>query len=209
MKLLDMTWKEVLGRKTVVIPVGSIEQHGPHLPLSTDALIAKAVAGEVALKLRAVLAPAVIPGVSIEHMDFLGTITVSKEVFIENLMEICVCFKHHGFKKIIVVNGHGGNQSALEAITIAGMKYVDIVRQIKGYDHAGAIETSLMLYLHPEKVRKDRIRKQKFIYPGKKEWRTIDYSKSGVLGDPTQATPEKGEKYFKQIVSGIMKELQK
>jgi len=209
MKLMDMTWKEAKGKKTVVIPVGSIEQHGPHLPLSTDALITEAVAGEIARQLKAVLAPTMIPGVSFEHMDFPGTLSLSKEVFIEKLIEVCVSFKRHGFKKIVIVNGHGGNKSALEAMVIAGMKYVDIVKQIKGYDHAGEIETSLMLYLHPEKVRVKEVRKQKFTFPGRKEWRMTDYSASGVLGNPTKATAGKGKHYFQKITSGIMKELKK
>ncbi|MFH1125979.1 MAG: creatininase family protein [Candidatus Altiarchaeota archaeon] len=206
---MDSTWAEVKGKKRAVIPIGSIEQHGPHLPLSTDTLIAEDVSRELANNLNAVVAPTLTLGVSVEHMDFPGTISLTEECLIETIVEVCISLKAHGFREIILVNGHGGNSKAISKLKIAGVSYIDVVRQIKGYDHAGEIETSLMLYLHPEKVRKKKIRKHRFIFPGKVEWRTIDYSKSGVLGDPTKATAEKGKKYFNQIISGIMEELKK
>jgi len=207
MKLNEMTWEEVKGRETAVIPVGSIEQHGPHLPLETDSLIAEAVSRKIASKINAVVVPSVRYGVSIEHMDFPGTISLSKEIFAGKISDICSSLLKHGFKKIILVNGHGGNSKTLEALKLRNVKYVDIIKQIKGYDHAGEIETSLMFFLYPEKVRTGRIKKQEFKFPGKGEWRTIEHSKSGVLGDPTKATAEKGQKYFEQIVSGLLNEL--
>lgn len=207
MKLMDMTWGEVKGKERVIVPIGSIEQHGPHLPLNTDTLIAEGVSKEIASRLNAVIAPAVIPGVSVEHMDFPGTLSLSREVFIKKIKEICSSLSRHGFKEIILINGHGGNRKALKSLKMTKVKYLDIVKQIKGYDHAGEIETSLMLYLHPEKVRNSKIRKQDFKFPGKDKWRMLDYSKSGVLGDPTKATAEKGKRYFHQVASGLMKEL--
>lgn len=207
MKLMDMTWQEVKGKERVIVPIGSIEQHGPHLPLNTDTLIAEGVSKEIASRLNAVIAPAVMPGVSVEHMDFPGTLSLSREVFIKKIKDICSSLGRHGFKEIILINGHGGNRKALKSLKITKVKYLDIVRQIKGYDHAGEIETSLMLYLHPKKVRNSKIRRHDFKFPGKDKWRMLEYSKSGVLGDPTQATAEKGKRYFHQVASGLMKEL--
>lgn len=207
MNLMEMTWEEAKGKKTMVIPLGSIEQHGPHLPLGTDTLIAEGVSKEIASRLGAVLGPSITPGVSREHMDFPGTVTLSEGTFVKELEETCTSLRNHGFTDIVLVNGHGGNRKALSKLRMAGVGVVDIISQIKGYDHAGVIETSLMLYLHPEDVRKGLIRKHDFSFPGRGEWRTIEHSKSGVIGDPTEATSEKGERYFKQITSGILEEL--
>jgi creatinine amidohydrolase len=207
MKLSEMTWEEVKGRETAVIPVGSVEQHGPHLPLETDTLIAEAVSRKIASKINAVVISSIRYGVSAEHMDFPGTISLTKEIFAGKVTDICNSLLKHGFKKIILVNGHGGNSRTLGSLKLRNVVYVNIIKQIKGYDHAGEIETSLMFFLHPEKIRSGKIKKHDFKFPGKGEWRTIDYSKSGVLGDPTKATAEKGQKYFEQIVSGLLNEL--
>ena len=209
MKLMEMTWRELEGKTKAVIPVGSIEQHGPHLPLSTDAFIARAVSLEIARKIGGVLAPPMVTGVSQEHMDFPGTISLTPEVFLGKIRDVCNSLLKHGFKEIILINGHGGNRKALESLKMKNVRYVDIIGKIKNYDHAGEIETSLMLHIHPELVRKKLIKKHEFTFPGKKQWKTIDYSKSGVLGDPTKASPEKGKAYFKRIVSAIMTELEK
>jgi creatinine amidohydrolase len=207
MKLLDMTWEEAKGKQSIVLPIGSIEQHGPHLPLGTDTLVAEAVSNEIAARLNAVVGPSIVPGVSKEHMDFPGTLTLSEETFVKKIEEVCKSLQSHGFTDVMLVNGHGGNKKALSKIELAGVMVVDIIPKIKGYDHAGCIETSLMLYLHPEKVRGSLIRKHDFKFPGKGEWRTIEHSKSGVLGDPTVATAIRGEEYFRKIVDGIMEEI--
>ncbi|MDD5111151.1 MAG: creatininase family protein [Candidatus Altiarchaeota archaeon] len=207
MKLADMTWEEAKGIRTAIVPVGSIEQHGPHLPLSTDSLIVESVSEFLSQKLKAVITPVIAPGVSFEHLDFHGTLTLKEETLLDEISEVCSSLRKHGVEDILVVNGHGGNRNALLRLKIPGVKYLDIIRQIPGYDHAGEIETSLMLYIHPEKVRKHAIRKHEFRFPGKGPWRTIEHSKSGVLGDPTLATAEKGKAYFERITSGIISEL--
>jgi len=207
MKLMDMTWGDVKPGGTAVVPIGSVEQHGPHMPLGADTFIAEAVSNEIASKLNAVVAPSVAPGVSSEHMDFPGTLSLSQKSFKNQLTDVCRSLRKSGFRRIILVNGHGGNRRALSSIRLRGVRHLDIVGQIKGYDHAGEIETSLMLCLHPDKVRVKKIRMHDFRFPGKKSWRTIDYSKSGVLGDPTKASKQKGRAYFRQIVSQLMGEL--
>jgi creatinine amidohydrolase/Fe(II)-dependent formamide hydrolase-like protein len=207
MKLSDMTWEEAKEIRIAIIPVGSIEQHGPHLPLNTDALIAEAVSDWLSKRLKAVTTPVIAPGVSFEHLDFPGTLTLKEETLLDEISEVCASLRKHGVEDILVVNGHGGNCKALERLRTPGVRYLDIIRQIPGYDHAGEIETSIMLHIHPEKVRNELIKKHEFRFPGKGQWRTIEHSKSGVLGDPTQATAGKGKSYFERITTGILREL--
>lgn len=207
MKLMDFTWEEASGKRAVVIPVGSVEQHGPHLPLGTDALIAEGVSDYIAGRINAVVAPTIALGVSKEHMDFPGTLTLSEETFVKEIEEACGSLLKHGFREVILVNGHGGNRKALSLVKMKGVSILDIISQIKGYDHAGEVETSMMFYLHPEMVRRSLIGKHDFTFPGKGEWRTIEHSKSGVIGDPTKATAVKGRRYFRQITGRLLEEL--
>lgn len=167
MKLLDRE------RTTVVLPVGSMEQHGPHLPFQVDHFIANRIAEDLEKRMPDVLIlPPVWAGASAHHMDFPGTITLPPRVFIDLLREICVCMHHHGFRRIVLLNGHGGNRSSLEVLgqelytdfgfSVNVIVYWDLVpdlvkslkkSQSKGMGHSGELETSLMLYLAPDLVR--------------------------------------------------------
>jgi len=211
MNLIDKSWTEIGEIKTdrVIIPVGSIEQHGPHLPLGTDTLIAEAVSKKISEKTNAVVAPTISIGISDEHMDFRGTMTLSKETFKSVIKDICKSLAQHGFKEKYIINGHGGNRKALRELVSEekNVHFLDIINKIEKYDHAGEIETSLMLYLYPEKVRVKKITEFKYEFPKKRGWRMIEHSKSGVLGDANKATKEKGEKYFEQIIEGILDEI--
>jgi creatinine amidohydrolase len=206
MRLSELSWPEVSGGR-VVCAVGSFEQHGPHLPLSTDTLIAEAVAAKVADNLGAVLGPTIPVGVSPEHMCFPGTLTLSKDTFKDVVKEIVESLRRHGFDEIILINGHGGNNIALGELNVE-VRVVNITDKIKPYDHAGDVETSLMMHLHPELVKEDKIREQEFKWPGKKEWAdTKEYSESGVLGHPHRATKDKGRLYLKRLVEATLGEL--
>jgi creatinine amidohydrolase len=203
MKLSDKAWPDVPGGRAV-IACGSFEQHGPHLPLSTDTLIAEAVASAVAKKIGAHMGPTIPAGISPEHMGFPGTITLSPLSFKALVTDIASSLKAHGFYQVIVVNGHGGNNSALDSLKDR-ITPANLTAFIKPYDHAGEVETSLIMRLRPELVNAKEIRKHEFSWPGKREWKdTRDFSKSGVLGDPTQATAEKGEKFLKQLIEGAL-----
>jgi creatinine amidohydrolase len=119
--LTEMTWSEVKDAlkktDTVLIPVGSTEQHGPHLPLGTDTLIACKITEEVAKEVNAVVAPPIAIGFSTEHLDFPGTITMIPKTLMSLIRDTCRSLISHGFKKIIIVNGHGGNTGLIEAAT--------------------------------------------------------------------------------------------
>lgn len=119
MKILlhEMSWieaKEYFTRNNVaILPVGSNEQHGPHNPLGTDHLIAKAIAEETAKQADVVCLQVIPFGVSSHHKQFWGTIFISPKAFKNYVKEVCLSLNYYGVKKIVIVNGHGGNRCAL------------------------------------------------------------------------------------------------
>jgi len=222
----------------VIIPVGSTEQHGAHLPLGTDAMIGFEIAKKASEKIKdevnVVIAPAVTIGLSIEHIDFPGTITTRDAATLTNfLKDICKSLTHHGVRKIILLNAHGGNRGLLMNVAVEVRKETgafvviaewfrfareEVEKITSTLDiHGGECETSLMLFLFPNLVQMDKARKEfpdelsvkEYITFGKKasktefSWLTADLSKSGIIGDPTQATADKGKKLFEIIVEKL------
>lgn len=177
MKLGEMRWPQVKeldkSKSVVVIPTGSMEQHGPHLPLEVDHYIVTRFAEDLEKRIpELVVLPPVWAGVSAHHMDLPGTITIRPNIFIEHLRDICVSLHHHGFRHIVTLNGHGGNRASLEVLgqelyatlglSIMVIFYVQLVSAAVDSvrkttpegtsNHAGEGETSLMLYLAPHLV---------------------------------------------------------
>ena len=241
----DMTWEEVkeMLEKTdvAIVPVGSTEQHGLHAPLGTDSMIAIKLAEEVAEKTGVVVAPPLWFGWSPHHMAYPGTITIRPEVMTEIVVDLCKSLIQHGFRKIVVINGH--REANLPPLKEAAWRvredtdaYVAIVdpfyigdtvgRQIRtsepgGIGHADELETSHMLYLYPnlmkmEKAVKNIPKPRKFhmFDPYVQTDRVFipstieDFKKrtapSGVSGDPTKASREKGEKYHKALINNLV-----
>jgi creatinine amidohydrolase len=165
--LPHMTWYEVEQalKKTdmVIIPVGSIEQHGKHLPLGTDSYGAIEVCKLIAQETDVIIAPVVLVGLSEHHMGFPGSLTLSPATFEAVLFESAQCLMRHGFKKFMIYNGHGGNTQSCENVlqrinqetSAVGifLNNIDIppmeppVKEIPFDWHAGEGETSYMLYL--------------------------------------------------------------
>ncbi|MEM3579464.1 MAG: creatininase family protein [Candidatus Bathyarchaeia archaeon] len=191
----ELTWVDVQEflkkHKTIIVPVGSCEQHGPHLPLDTDAYDAFWLSLKAAEKAQcALVAPPVYYGVSLHHMDFPGTITLSPQTLEHAAYEIGLCLNKHGFTKILFENGHGGNTPALEAAAqrikteTGAFVAIDTVSLIPDfieqhietpYDaHAGEFETSTTLANRENTVVKERITKPKLIFPKSK------YTKIGL-----------------------------
>jgi creatinine amidohydrolase len=179
--LQEMTWEEVRAYLTkndmVIIPLGSTEQQGPHLPLGADYYEAFGIAKKISEKTGVIVAPFVFVGYSEYHMGFPGTISVKTETLEQYLFECVSSLIRHGFKKIMFFNYHGGNNivqaklihrinhttpATAVAVGIGGSIRKDVPPDTyeKFFDwHSGLGETSLMLYLYPELVRMERAEK--------------------------------------------------
>ncbi|GAI74572.1 unnamed protein product, partial [marine sediment metagenome] len=226
-----MTWPDVKeaineGYDTVVLVLGAIEQHGPHLPLATDTILGYALGERVAHKLgKALLAPVIRPGVSEDHMSFSGTITLTTETFKATLREYVYSLVYHGFRRIVVFSSHGGNVFAMdELMPILAAELPDVVflttpnredlmreeRLFAAKDnidlesmgfHAGEAETSMMLA-----YANDLVKTQSFVqgwmgdlFEYEREERIQDLStvsETGVFGDARLADKERGERYL-------------
>jgi creatinine amidohydrolase len=180
-----MTWQEVeqaLQRTDmVIIPVGSIEQHGKHLPLGTDSLATMEGCKLLAQKTDVLIAPVVLAGLSEHHMGFPGTITLSPETFEAVIVDTAHSLIRHGFKKIMIYNGHGGNsvsvknavQKINQTTSATAVLLNDLRPPAAGTEpdspaidwHAGVGETSLMLYLTPSLVDMSRAEKPMLTLP--------------------------------------------
>ena len=185
----ELTWPEVneaIGMgKIPILPTGSVEQHGHHLPLKVDHLCATAVATEAArLKPEfSLVLPPVNYGYLHHVMDFPGSLNIHYEHFIQYVLDICKSLAYHGFKKIILVNGHGSNQNLVDMVarrviveTDASCVFCGWWQLLKvhpdfdsqwresvfpgGCSHAGELETSMMLHLAPESVRMEKIKSE-------------------------------------------------
>jgi len=169
----DMSWVEV--REAVkeeripLIPVGSTEQHGPHLPVKTDIFIAYEICKATASRIphEALVMPPVNYGYNEHHLDFPATIHINHETLIRFVIDIGKSLAHHGFRRIIIVNGHGSNTAPMELaarrITLetpavcASLMYLGLAPEVFKLmetveAHGGDIETSIMLYLAPHTV---------------------------------------------------------
>lgn len=228
-RLVDLTWPEVasLARPVLVVPTGSCEQHGPHLPFDTDTRIAVATVDAVVARLDArsigvrlgevrphatmVVAPPLAVGASGEHDGFPGTLSIGTDAFANSVIELVR--SADAFAGVIVINGHGGNVDALRtarAQSLADGRRVEVFHCSLpgGEPHAGVGETSVMLHVHPEMVRMD------LAEPGElRPWSEIGeiavrdgfaaLSPNGVFGDPRPATASRGAIWFEDLVDRI------
>ena len=222
-ELYDPEFRKLIKSKkpTVIIPVGSIEQHGAHLPITTDSDIVTEIASRLAKKCGFISFPTISYGVSFEHEPLFNTsMTFPKlRVFIQ---QIIYSLLKKGTKSVIILNGHHGNQNALKKLIFnspAGGVF-DYWHFMKHeFDHAGFVETSIMLAIS-DKVKMKRAKKG-LITKGlseKKIQRIKKLSterggfpkvaKNGVWGDPTGATKKDGEKFLAEIVRNLAKECQ-
>ncbi len=209
MSLVDRPWSEIVPGGTVLVPVGSTEQHGPHLPLDVDTVIATAVADELAPLVGASVAPAVPIGASGEHQSFPGTISIGTPVLTSVLVELGRSLTSWA-SRVVLVNGHGGNLDAITAavavLRAEGRDVSWVPCQIPEADpHAGHTETSLMLRLAPEGVRLRQVVPGNTLpigalLPAMRAGGVEAVSANGVLGDPTGATAETGKRILSEMV---------
>ena len=234
-----LTWEEmnnaIGAEKTVILPTGATEQHGRHLPLDVDSFLVESVCMEVGRQRPDLLLvlPTVSYGLNLHHIDFPGTIHIEPEVFISFCLNITKSVAYHGFKKILIVNGHGSNTTLVDLVArktvlatdsiCASVNYFSLaidafkqVRETKTIAHADELETSLYLYLAPERVQMDKAVAGedvtgKYVSSDSTSENPVRFSdywgrwtSNGVHGDPTSATAEKGEIIFKAAVSGLI-----
>jgi creatinine amidohydrolase len=208
------TWPELPERPMVLVPVGSLEQHGPHLPLDTDTAIATAVADEVARALPGPVqvAPALAYGSSGEHQAFPGTVSVGTPVLVEVVVELVRSLRTWA-GRVVLVNAHGGNVAALtSAVTRLREEGHDVAWvpcATEDVDlHAGYTETSLMLHLRPASVRLDRAERGNCgtlaeLMPAMVAGGVRAVSANGVLGDPSGATAAEGARVLTEMVRDV------
>lgn len=195
-------WPELPAAPTLLVPLGSVEQHGHHLPLSTDTSIARAAAESAVGALDgALLAPALAYGASGEHEGFPGTVSIGTEALRRLLVEYgrSAC---RWAARLLIVNGHGGNldalRSAVPLLRAEGRDVAWFPCAVPGGDaHAGRTETSLMLHVEPERVLGDRALPGVTtpigeLLPRLRAEGVRAVSPTGVLGDPSGASAEKG-----------------
>lgn len=236
MDLSKESWPDIesLARGVVVlIPTGSLEQHGPHLPLFTDSLLASAVAKAVEQRLpqKVLLTPTLWLGASGHHLKFPGTLSADFETYMGAIESVCQSLIPHGFTKFYVINGHGGNTEPNGmAMRKLKAKYPDLTFGHSGYfafvadkvagilegpvkemRHACEAEASLMLHLHPDLVRKDKLRDDG-LKPDPPLRGVVHHfdeiTEEGSLGYATFATAEKGRRIFDLAVEAVSQEIE-
>jgi creatinine amidohydrolase len=220
----------------VFLPVASLEQHGPHLPVEVDSILAETIArrsaeGIVARGMPALVLPVIWTGLSEHHMSFGGTVTLDYPAFAALIEGVVRSVLRHGFRRIVLLNAHGGNENALRTITddltpklgvpivqltywyAAAAAIAGVLEHQTGLSHACEAETSMMLAVRPDLVARDRIPLAQAnptpdVPPGVYRWRAIGArTASGALGAPEAASAEKGERLFAAIADAVAAKL--
>jgi creatinine amidohydrolase len=229
-RLVDLTWRDVerlraSGCTTAILPLGSTEQHGPHLPFATDTLIADAVATRVAARLGGALClPALPLGCADEHLGFPGTLSVAGDTLYAIVRDVGRALVRHGFARLLVFTAHGGNYRALRAVAerlareVAPLRLgvfldtecltrrLEAVVQARGVtpgeagQHAGELETSILLAIAPGLVRRERLApglvdpplaSDELFYPDLRR-----HAPDGTVGDPRAASAARAADYL-------------
>lgn len=239
-RLGELTWREIEtaldeGVRTVIVAVGSIEQHGPHLPLNMDTLDGDELARRIAESLGdALAAPTIRPGCSGHHMEFPGTISVPPETLMDVIRSYCRSLDEHGFEHVVLVPTHGGNFGPvntvapdvgreIDASVIAladldeHMRLLNEGLDAAGIDyeqdviHAGAAETAVVMAIDEGLVRVEEmeaghegdIAAARLLSEGFKS-----ITETGVLGDPSAATAEAGERIIERVTHSYVEHIE-
>ncbi|WP_327051164.1 creatininase family protein [Halomicrococcus gelatinilyticus] len=238
--LEELTWPEVesaleSGTRTAVVAVGSVEQHGPHLPLIMDTLDGDELARRIAERLGdALAAPTIRPGCSGHHMEFPGTITVPPETLMDLVRAYCRSLDEHGFEHLVLVPTHGGNFAPVNAVAPEIAREIDANVVVLGdldehmellneglreagveYEepviHAGAAETAIVMAVDEDLVRTDELAVG---HEGDLSTARLlsegfeSITENGVLGDPRKATPEAGEAILETVTAAYVEQVE-
>ena len=219
--------KSISNKKQVaVIPVGSIEQHGPHLPVSTDSDIVTEVAKKISEKYKYLLLPTLNYGVSYEHAPFFN-LSVRESTLQTILTDLCTSLLSNNIKTVFIINGHHGNLKPIKNLDIKLKKITKNKLKVfplsywhfmeREFDHAGFVETSLMLAisknvkmsLAKKGLDTDGMTKQEIIKLGKLANESFPKAtKNGIWGDPRKATKREGQVILAEIVKNLGKKCQ-
>ena len=222
------TQKEIeeSGVDTVVIPLGSVEQHGSHLPIGTDCMTAQAIANGVAEHFGALVMPVLPISTCYEHMGKKGaSFHMRPSTYYQMLQDIILCLRDQGFHRVFLVAGHGGifisdpavrelNAKYDDLIVIKALPHTftnmrDVIENTEPEIHAGESETSLLLHIDEACVNKEEAKKNDYQPAVPREF--LNYmpihtiSPTGAWGKPSLATKEKGEKLLKMRIDGCIK----
>lgn len=212
----DLAWPDVAAAAgagaLLVVPVGATEQHGPHLPLSTDTDIAVGIAERLAAARRGtIVAPPVTYGSSGEHQAFAGTLSIGPDVTAALLVEV-VRSASASFPRIVLLSAHGGNAEPLARATrqlkTEGRSVLAWSPRWDGDAHAGHVETSVMLVLRPDAVRAGaavagNAAPLRELWPALRTGGVATVSPNGVLGDPTSASAGHGHRLLDEAVEDL------
>ncbi|NNM71162.1 creatininase family protein [Enterovirga aerilata] len=224
----------------VLLPVASTEQHGPHLATGVDDILCSDICrrvGEalVAAGKPALVAPTLWCGLAEHHVAFGGSFTLTLPTYHALLRDLCRSILRAGFRQILIVNGHGGNMSALAALTVeltreleapiatttyflaAQEEFAQILQDQRAVLHACEAETSMMMVVRPDLVDASRLPEatgrqadspSAVLSPVLNRWRSFrELTETGVLGDARRSTPEKGERLIRAVVDGMARQL--
>lgn len=240
MELAKLTWPDVdaLDRDTpVIIPVAALEQHGHHMPVFTDSMLLGEIVrrAHTSLEDQTLLVPLMWLGNSHHHMDFPGTVSAEPRVWLDMLSGLVDNFITHGFRRIVVLNGHGGNDVPGRQVTFElRQKYrsrsdlllllatywnlADPTTSLEGLtqpamEHACEWETSMILRLHPELVKNHQdvasVVPGSAFHPAQRAWIIPDRTTAGHIGEPNLATAEKGEQLLQLFSGGVVQLMQR
>ena len=206
-------------KQIAIIPVGSIEQHGPHLPISTDSDIVTEIAFRLSEKINGLLLPTISYGISSEHFPFFN-LSVKKSTLSKILEDVCESLIKNGISRILIINGHYGNLDSLRSFEKKNSR-----RKIKifsywkymsrEFDHAGNVETSMMLAIsknvNMKKAKKgfdtEGMSKQEISRINKLAQKSFPkVTGNGVWGDPTKSSAKLGREIIKEVVDNLAKE---
>jgi creatinine amidohydrolase len=209
--------------RSAILPVGSLEQHGQHLPVSTDCLIAEHISKEAGRRLEYFVFPVVPYGVSFEHSPMFN-VSIHDSTLSNILCDICISIAHLGIKKIVIINGHHGNMGVLQYLsqnTFEKIPHDSAVHVInywslmsEEFDHAGKVETSILLAVNPTLVKMGKAEASgKILMKSREAYRSLTYQQgsfpeltgNGVWGDPKLASVEKGKELLSDITENIIR----
>lgn len=240
---VDYTWKEMealdRARVKLVLPAGSVEEHGGHLTLASDSTAAQEFTRRTAVRVKdAIILPCIWYSTCVDTSNYTGTVYVSPQTLINYVVDILMSLYRQGFRKLVIANVHGGAKTALDVairefharmgdrergynddffihlhnLYSPVLPYLGTLVEGKDWGHACEIETSVDLYLNPERVHEDRYKEDYIPWEPELAWyigdmRAVD--KEGVHGDPSKASKEKGRLAVEAIVGAFEAVLEK